>query len=301
MDVLIVIFHYGEYQKLWEQPFVVQAGPNIRDSPTSLFIPLPSIGNLLNGLKSNFSNRKYVLIHYTDPFILRDSPLLNLDNWKAPSLLACGDLHHGEDPIRTLSLYLDKEQHDAVILTFNPSLLEDVRSQLSIPVNSFPPSFFRYPTAKITESRSYSLIHIGSIGPYHARRAKIVDQLIQRNRIPFEHCTTQSADLAAAIYSKHALAINIPLNQDLNHRFFEIMSAGIPQIIFSNRSILGSDKSLANREDIFWASSIEEVEAITRHLFANKEYLMSIKVPPPPYITIQELIKKSFIHEQNHA
>ena len=67
--------------------------------------------------------------------------------WPGPRLLACGDLHHGPDPIGTLQHYCVAEPHDAVLLTFNPALLQDVQQRLPMPVRCLAPTFFRYPAA----------------------------------------------------------------------------------------------------------------------------------------------------------
>ena len=36
---------------------------------------------------------------------------------------------------------------------------------------------------------------------------------------------------AATFYTQHALVLNVPLNNDLNHRFFEVMAARVAQMI----------------------------------------------------------------------
>ena len=46
-----------------------------------------------------------------------------------------------------------------------------------------------------------------------------------RGRVQFRHATTASAEEAAALDVQHALVLNVPLNHDLNHRFFEVMAA----------------------------------------------------------------------------
>ena len=43
--------------------------------------------------------------------------------------------------------------------------------------------------------------------------------------MPLRHATTSSPE-EAALYAQHALVLNVPLNHDLNHRFFEVMAAG---------------------------------------------------------------------------
>ena len=100
------------------------------------------------------------------------------------------------------------------------------------------------------------------------------------------------------MYSKYLAVLNIPLNQDLNHRVFEIMAAGVPQIIFGDRSLQGNTKVLENRPDIFWASTVEEVEQITKNLIANSEITKKILVGSPPYLELPRLLKQAFMPNQ---
>ena len=88
--------------------------------------------------------------------------------------------------------------------------------------------------------------------------------------------------------------LNVPLNQDLNHRLFEVMAAGAPQVIVGDRSLLGNNSSLANRPDLFWANSIEALEDLVQRLFADPNKLKSIPVGPPPYWDLRALLKAAF-------
>jgi len=56
----------------------------------------------------------------------------------------------------------------------------------------------------------------------------------------------------------------VPLNHDLNHRFFEVMAAGVPQVVYGDPSLVGEHRHLAKRPDVFWASSIEQLEDLVR-------------------------------------
>ncbi len=38
------------------------------------------------------------------------------------------------------------------------------------------------------------------------------------------------------LYAEHALVFNVPLN----HRFFEVMAAGVPQVVFGDPGLVGS-------------------------------------------------------------
>ncbi len=37
-----------------------------------------------------------------------------------------------------------------------------------------------------------------------------------------------SPEAFAALFAQHGLVLNVPLNHDDNHRFFEVMAAGVP-------------------------------------------------------------------------
>jgi len=242
-------------------------------------------------LASHGSKSSGVLLHYSDPFMVRNTPLRGLRHWPGPRILACGDLHHGPQPIDSLVNYLSEESHDAVLLTFNPALLDHVSRRVTVPVRALPPTFFRYPSAMPSKERRIELLHVGSLGPNHPRRRELVAALHSRQKVPFRHATTNTAEEAAAIYAQYSLVLNVPLNNDLNHRFFEVMAAGVPQVMFGDKGLVGHHRALAERPDVFWASSIEELECLVLNLFAEPEKLKSIPVNPPSYWELKELLK----------
>lgn len=290
----IFLLHFSEFQPLWQQEGLYQIGPRIKDGPHSINLSTVTTSCIRKNLQRRGLADNGVLLHYSDPFLIRTFPLRGIRHWQGPKLLACGDLHHGPNPILTLKNYLLLEPHDAVLLTFNPALLDEVQSAIKQPVRSIPPTFFRYPTADPVPNPIQKLLHVGSLGPHHSHRKKLVSNLIQHSSIPFEHVTTKNPTDAAFLYAQYALILNIPLNNDLNHRVFEIMSAGVPQIIFGSKKLLGKYNYLENRPDIFWASSIQEVEILTTKLFRNMQQLRQIDVKPPPYLRINALLKEAF-------
>ena len=291
---MATLFHYSCFQPLWEQLGICQIGPMAK-LPDGLG-PLPNKNQLtdVENVKILTTSDDGILIHYTDPFILRGSPLRGLKHWHGPRLLACGDLHHGSNPVGTVSDYLEAESHDAVLLTFNPALVESMRDRLSIPVHSLPPSFFRYPSAIPIRQPRLELLHLGNVGPHHIERRRLLKNLHIRGNIPLCHGTTRNPEEAAQLYAQHALVLNVPLNHDLNHRFFEIMAAGVPQVVFGDPGLVGEHRHLAERPDIFWASTIEELEKLVAGLFADPEYLRTIPVAPPPYWELRDLLKAAF-------
>lgn len=288
----VELFHYGKLNRNWEHPSLSQAGPQIgncvrvTDEASKFFS-----GKLAPDCLSIKNSSEGVLIHYTDPFLLTSWPLRGLRGWRGPRLLVCGDLHHGSNPLDVLAEYLEAEPHDAVLLTFNPNMIHQVRRRLKVPVRSLPPTFFRYPAAVPTSHPRLELLHVGSLGPHHTRRLELVTALQARGRVPLRHATTSSPEEAAALYAQHALVLNVPLNHDLNHRFFEVMAAGVPQVVFGDPGLVGEHRHLAERPDVFWASTIEQLEELVLQLLAEPERLRAIPVAPPPYWELKELLK----------
>jgi len=172
--------------------------------------------------------------------------------------------------------------------------LRAVRQRLRVPVRALPPTFFRYPVAERVAQPWLELLQVGSLELHHPRRRELVTALQARGRVPFRHATTISAEEAAALYAQHALVLNVPLNHDLNHRFFEVMAAGVPQVVFGDPGLVGEHRHLAERPDVFWASSLEELEALVLRLFAEPARLRAIPVAPPPYWELKELLKAAF-------
>ena len=294
----IFLLHFSEFQPLWQQEGLIQIGPRIKNGPYSINISTVTTSCIRRSLRCRGIPDNGVLIHYSDPFLIRTFPLRGIRHWQGPKILACGDLHHGPNPILTLKNYLLLEPHDSVLLTFNPALLNEVQNSIKQPVRSIPPTFFRYPTAVPVPNPIQKLLHVGSLGPHHSHRKKLVSKLIQNSIIPFEHATTKNPNDAASLYAQYALILNIPLNNDLNHRIFEIMSAGVPQIIYGSKKLLGDYKHLENRPDIFWVSSIQEVEILTTTLFQNMRQLRQINVKPPPYLSLKTLLKEAFKYQR---
>ncbi|WP_341899993.1 hypothetical protein [Synechococcus sp. UW140] len=125
IQVPIVLVHSGPLP-LWQQPWLTQVGPAIQ---AALQHGELSVERILGAVGGIDPGRPGVLLHYSDPFLLR-----GLRQWQGARLLACGDLHHGSSPIETLAAYFEAEPRDAVLLTFNPALVAQVRQWLQVPV-----------------------------------------------------------------------------------------------------------------------------------------------------------------------
>lgn len=295
-----VLYHYGPFQPLWQQAGLIQCGPRVAATASSITVLSPEVAAIQKGLTARNWPPAGVLIHYTDPFLIRAAPLTGLNQWPGPRLLVCGDLHHGPAPIDTLVAYLARQPHHAVLLAFNPILLDVVQQRLQIPVHCQPPGLFRYPRQQRHCAPARQLVHVGSLGPHHPQRRALVEALQQRGRIPFLHVTTETPEQAAEIYASNALVLNIPLNNDLNHRFFEVMAAGTPQVVFANQALLGPLKQFASRPDLFWVEQVEQLETLVLKLLSDP-CLERLTVAPPPEPTLHQLLRQCLAPPSTHT
>ena len=116
MQAPVVLVHSSPLQPLWHQPGLIQVSPAIQTELQHGELSVERILGAVGGIKPG---RPGVLLHYSDPFLMRARPLRGLSQWQGPRLLACGDLHHGTAPLETLAAYLEAEPHDAVLLTLS--------------------------------------------------------------------------------------------------------------------------------------------------------------------------------------
>jgi len=108
--------------------------------------------------------------------------------------------------------------------------------------------------------------------------------------VPLRHAATTSPEEAAALVAQHALVLIVLLNHDLNHRFFEVMAAGVPQVVFGDPGLVGEHRHLAERPDVFWASSNEQLEDLVLQLLAEPERLRGIPVALPLCWELKDLL-----------
>ena len=66
-----------------------------------------------------------------------------------------------------LDVYLEFERHDAVLLTFNPAQVAEVRQGLRVPIHCLRPTFFHYSNAVPGKRPRLELMNVGSLGPHH--------------------------------------------------------------------------------------------------------------------------------------
>ena len=195
----------------------MQVGPQIADGTEGLRLMDLSVAGLCKALQQRDLATRGVL--FSTP--IRSCSAHAIRKWPGPTLLACGDLHHGPDPIGTLQRYCAAEPHDAVQLTFNPALLQHVQQRLLMPVRCLAPTFFRYPAATPSPKPSWNFCMWAALAHITLAGVSWWEALLRRQEVPFRHATTSNAEEAAQLYAKHALVLNVPLNQDLNPAYLK--------------------------------------------------------------------------------
>ena len=81
MPVPAVLLNYGTFQSLGQQAGLIQTGPRLRDGCGSPGAEPGHPGSSGHSGPHGFAGSG-VLLHYTDPFLLRGQPLRELRQWK---------------------------------------------------------------------------------------------------------------------------------------------------------------------------------------------------------------------------
>ena len=68
----------------------------------------------------------------------------------------------------------------------------------------------------------------------------------------------------------------------------------MPQVVFGDPGLVGEHRHLAERADVFWASSLEQLEGLVKELLAEPERLRAISVARPPYWELKDLLRAAF-------
>ena len=292
MHPTTLLLHYREYQPLWEQQGLIQVGPQIISGAKGIRLSELSVNGLQRELQKRGWGSKGVLLHYTDPFLMRPPRCVGSSNGQDPGFLPVATyimVHPNRNPAALLRSRTTRRNPPYLQSNTAKKSSTKAKSSSAMPCSQL----LRYPAATPSCAPIRELLHVGSLGPHHPRRREIVKALLMRQRVPFRHATTPNPTEAAKLYAQYALVLNIPLNQDLNHRLFEVMAAGAPQIIFGNPSLLGDNSPLAKRPDLFWAQSIDEVEALVIKLFSDPKMLGIGSVETPPYWDLKTLLKQA--------
>ena len=171
--------------------------------------------------------------HLANPdliFIKTDATRRNLVNGitrlNCPSVISIADTHHLYRPIECLQQYLASEEFTVVSVENDRHHLKWYSRYVRPGHNLYWfPNFAFNPIHRIFNAeRVPRVVFAGSLGRFHPYRRHVVESL-QKASYPIDALSC-SQENAASHYSNYLISLNVSLNQDLNWRFFEIISSG---------------------------------------------------------------------------
>lgn len=201
---------------------LVYAGPRFTtDNKHLRTSSKPYISNIVKYFESK-NIQIYGIIIYADIFSLNlFRPVVDLDFIN--KICIVGDTHHGEKPISGIMKWLILNNIDTIALkqTINQySLFESLGfNVLNLPYYAHDVKFIK-PTKNYFER----IVFVGSTGTRHPRRTNYINKL-QSMGVPIDVCKLPRNQSFKA-YNSYACSFNLPLNNDINYRIWEIMAGG---------------------------------------------------------------------------
>lgn len=141
-----------------------------------------------------------------------------------PVILNVGDTHHGTYPLQCLTSYATSERFDAVITGWRQSHAHWFLSIGLGKIAWLPGQDTQHTPRQFSADRKPEAVFVGQVGPWHPRRAPAIARLRQAG-LPVRVVRTP-AEIAARLYASSSVCLNMALNNDINSRVFEVLSAG---------------------------------------------------------------------------
>ena len=147
-----------------------------------------------------------------------------LDRLSCPVTLSVGDTHHGTYPLQCLLNYVSAERFDSVITGWRQSHAHWLLSIGLGDVGWLVGQDTRHTPVTPRSRRTSEAVFVGQTGKWHPRRAPAITRLWDSG-LPVRVVRT-AAPIAARLYASVAVSLNMALNNDINSRVFEVLSAG---------------------------------------------------------------------------
>ncbi len=145
------------------------------------------------------------------------------DSFDLNVICVVGDTHHGHQPITRLAKWLINSNIRAIALkqTIHHS---NVFREIGFDVVNLPYYANDVRLIKPTAHYFQRLVFVGSLGIHHAKRRRLINSLISMGA-PIDVQTLPRHNTFLA-YNAYACSFNMPLNNDINYRIWEVMAAG---------------------------------------------------------------------------
>lgn len=156
----------------------------------------------------------------------RNSLARNLARVDGYRNLVIGDTHHGPRPLEGAVSYAYAEPFDHILIVNDPHHAHWFAST-SLPIAGWWPSPDAgiFPQDRVLGShRERCAVFVGQVGQWHPRRMPSIEAL-RRHGIQVRVASTP-ARIAARLYHRVEVSLNLVLNGDTNARVFEILGSG---------------------------------------------------------------------------
>jgi len=149
----------------------------------------------------------------------------NLSAFSCPKVLMLTDTHHLDaKPISVALDYFNSEPFDAVVSLYNRDHLRWFGGRPGVRLGWHPCLTVRNIPREFSDVRRPAVSFVGNWRRSHPRRKHLMEKMI-KDGIPFL-AEKLNALGSANLYASSLLSFNCSLNNDLNMRIFEVISAG---------------------------------------------------------------------------
>ena len=166
-------------------------------------------------------NIKYIM-YYCDIFSLAlFQPVLDIMQCKTIAII--GDTHHGKEPLSKLITWLYEMKICRVALKQTVHHKPIFRS-FGFDVLQLPYYAHNTKSYEVNDNYIERIIFYGSISNRHVKRMDLL-KFLKQSGLTIDICAG-SREMSFKAYNTYCASINMPLNNDVNYRIYEIMSAG---------------------------------------------------------------------------
>ena len=164
---------------------------------------------------------KYIL-YYCDIYSLYAfKPILDIHQNKSIAII--GDTHHGKQPISKLIQWLSMIRIDKIALK-QTAHHKPIFESFGFKVLQLPYYAHNVKMHDVNDDYIERIVFYGSVSNRHIKRVELLEFLASKG-LPID-IFSGDRDNSFKVYNSYCASINMPLNNDINYRIYEIMASG---------------------------------------------------------------------------
>ena len=250
-------------------------GPKARpDQPLAMFAGWTPRGRyrLKEALVSSGLETKFdAIVVWTDAS--GENVPLELEEFDCPKVLCVGDTQHCPSPLRKMLDYARHAKYDFVLSSHNRQHLHWFAAAGFPNIAWLPGIKVRHLPRSFETSRKSCVSFLGHAGQHHPRRWRLLRNL---HRAVTLVAARGSRDHAADMCASSVVSFNASLNNDLNLRVFETLSAGGCLLTDRLSAQSGLDLILKEGEHFAGYDSVDECVEQARFLLAHPDVALKL-------------------------